>query len=102
MTMVATHLSDRTHRWLANKKLTLTPNGELELQALLSVAQVRATANPSFAAGVIPPAGAELTETETNLDRLLARAAELSGGKPIDAEELQQARLSLCPLFPFC
>jgi hypothetical protein len=102
MTLLAQHLSTRAHDWLKSSAVTLSPDGEVELQALLSASQLRATHRQSFTGGQTPAAGADLSEVEDNLTLVLQKAAQLSGGKAIDAITLQQARLSLCPLFPFC
>ena len=102
MTTLAQHLSARSRDWLKASGSAMTHEGEIELQALLGAAELRATARLLFAGGVVPQNSPELSETEANLDLILEAAKNLSGGRPIDAVTLQQARLSLCPIFPFC
>jgi hypothetical protein len=102
MTLLAQHLSNRAHDWLKASAVSLSPDGEVELHELLGASQLRATHRPSFTGGQIPTGGPDLAEVENNLTLVLQKAAQLSGGKPIDAITLQQARLSLCPIFPFC
>jgi hypothetical protein len=102
MTTLAQHLSNRSRDLLKANRSALTRDGEIELQALLGATQLRATERSSFAGGAVPLNSPDLAETETNLARILETAHQMSGGQPIDAMTLQQARLSLCPIFPFC
>lgn len=102
MAALAHHLSVIARTWLNANSRALTPDGEIELQGLLDIAELRATARPAFSAGNVPLGTADLSEAEANLIKILSRAAALAGGTPIDAIHIQTARLFFCPLFPFC
>ena len=56
----------------------------------------------AFAQGVVPMGTTDLDDVANNLEALLREAQRRAGGQPIDLQDLQNARLSLCPLFPFC
>jgi hypothetical protein len=88
--------------WMSAHGVQLTNDGEAELHNLLALAEAKAAARPNFARGVVPFGTSDLSEVETNLQRILDKARQDAGGKPIDAKTLQEARFSLCPIFPFC
>jgi hypothetical protein len=96
------HLANKALSWLQANGATLTPDAELELHSLLDLAETRASARVNFALGNVPQGSVDLAEVEANLEKLLDRAKAEAGGGPIDHIALQNARLSLCPLFPFC
>ena len=102
MATLAQHLTGVAQKWLQNRKVGLSADGEIELEALLAIAQTRATRNAAFAGGVAPTGNSELTQVEDHLEAILEKAVSLSGGGQIDGVTLQRARLTLCPLFPFC
>jgi hypothetical protein len=96
------HLATKAFGWLASNNVSLTSDGELELHNLLDLAEKKAAVRPSFAKGVVPLKTSELSEVEGNLEKILGTAAQMTPGSPITAVTLQKARLSLCPIFPFC
>ena len=96
------YLAQKALKWAADNSARFTSDGELELHNLLDLAEIRAASRSNFAGGVVPQGSSDLAEVENNLERLLEKAKANTGGAAIDAMTLQRARLSLCPIFPFC